>query len=76
MGVSIWEGGKAERAAAALETIAEYVDVIDDTAGTGDTDKTWSADKISNSIPSVPVQDIQVNGSSILNNGIANIPLA
>lgn len=27
-------------------------------------------------IPEVPVQDVQVNGSSILNNGIANIPKA
>lgn len=25
-------------------------------------------------IPSVPVQDVQINGTSILNNGIANIP--
>lgn len=27
-------------------------------------------------IPNVPVQDVQVNGSSILNNGMANVPLA
>ena len=26
--------------------------------------------------PSVPVQDVQVNGSSILSNGIANVPIA
>lgn len=33
-------------------------------------------DYVDNAIPSVPVQDVQVNGSSILNNGTANIPLA
>ena len=26
-------------------------------------------------IPSVPVQDVQVNGTSVLNNGVANIPV-
>lgn len=26
--------------------------------------------------PSVPVQDVQVNGTSILNNGVANVPIA
>lgn len=26
--------------------------------------------------PTVPVQDVQVNGSSILNNGVANVPVA
>ena len=26
--------------------------------------------------PSVPVQDVQVNGTSILNNGVANVPVA
>lgn len=97
MGVSIWEGGKAERAAAALETISEHIGVIDDTAGSGDTDKVWSADKVTSEladkyekpqtgipasdlasgvIPSVPVQDVQINGSSILSSGVANVPVA
>ena len=30
----------------------------------------------SSDIPNVPVQDIQINGTSILNNGVANIPTA
>lgn len=108
--------------------IPDPEDLIDDTAGEGDTDKTWSADKLTSDvlsaiqqkytlpsdgipstdlasgvqtslgkadtayqkpstgipasdiasgvIPSVPVQDVQVNGSSILNNGVANVPIA
>ena len=35
-----------------------------------------AADLASGVIPSVPVQDVQVNGSSILNNGVANLPIA
>ena len=71
--------------------------VIDDTAGAGDTDKAWSADKLvtefgkkyqkpsggipasdlaSGVIPSVPVQDVQVNGTSVLSQGVANVPIA
>lgn len=30
----------------------------------------------SSDIPTVPVQDVQVNGTSILSNGVANVPLA
>jgi len=78
--------------------------LIDDTAGTGDTGKVWSADKsatenssligaitskytkpsdgipasdlASGVIPSVPVTDVQVNGTSVLNQGVANVPIA
>ena len=38
------------------------------------TDYTWN--KIKGDMPSVPVQDVQVNGTSILNNGVANVPKA
>ena len=31
---------------------------------------------VDQSIPSVPVQDVQVNGTTILNQGVANVPLA
>lgn len=31
---------------------------------------------VDNAIPSVPVQDVQINGTSILSNGIANVPVA
>ncbi len=85
-------------------------DVIDDTAGSGTTDKTWSANKLSelnsalNSKVSEPqiegtsgqvlttdgnggrswttpsggggVTDVQIDGTTILNQGVANIPLA
>lgn len=30
----------------------------------------------SDDIPEVPVQDVQVNGTSVLNNGVANVPMA
>ena len=79
-------------------------DIIDDSAGTGVTNKTWSADKLatefdstlsalndkyekpasgipasdlaSGVIPTVPVTDVQVNGTSVLLNVVANIPVA
>lgn len=79
-------------------------DIIDDSAGTGVTNKTWSANKLASEvgtltsalndkytkpqtgipasdlasgvIPTVPVTDVQVNGTSVLSNGTANIPLA
>lgn len=35
-----------------------------------DYDTEWSSE------PSVPVQDVQVNGTSILNQGVANVPIA
>lgn len=63
-----------------LENIASLVevpDVIDDTAGDGDTDKTWSADKIVEELAGAgTVQDVQVNGTSVVNNGVAEIPVA
>lgn len=65
-------------------TTKQYVDtnissVIDDTAGTGDTDKTWSADKISSELEGAgSVKDVTVNGTSIVDpqTGIADIPIA
>lgn len=68
MGVSIWEGGKAERFVSALEEIAEKsvqkvaVDaaIVDDTAGSGDTDKVWSADKTASLV--LPVVTSSDNG--------------
>lgn len=50
---------------------------IDDTAGDGDTDVTWSADKIADELSNAgTVQDVQINGTSILSNGVAEIPIA
>ena len=62
----------------AEEAIAQIHSVIDDEAGQGVTDKTWSADKILRSIPEVvPVKDIRIDGSSVVDNqGSANIPKA
>lgn len=96
----------------AAGVIPDQEDLIDDTAGTGDTDKVWSADKSSQLLsaitdkqdapasgsaagkvlglteenselvptwvdqPTVPVTDVQVNGTSILQDGVANVPVA
>lgn len=61
------------------EEIAGMVDVpseIDDTAGAGDTDKTWSADKITDELAGAgTVQDVQVNGTSVVSDGVANVPV-
>ena len=35
-----------------------------------------ASDLASGVIPSVPVQDVQVNGTSVLSNGVANVPMA
>lgn len=59
--------------------IANLVDIIDDTAGAGDTDKAWSADKISHELESAgSVKDVTVNGESIVDSesGVAEIPTA
>lgn len=43
--------------------IAELVDIIDDTAGAGDTDKTWSADKISYKFDKFDLSDRLAKGT-------------
>lgn len=63
------------------EEIADLVGgaVIDDSAGIGDTDKTWSADKISSELENAgSVKDVKVNGTSIVDSetGEAEIPSA
>lgn len=60
---------------AELTNDAEFV-TIDDTAGDGDTDVTWSADKIAGELANAgTVRDVQVNGVSVLSDGVANVPL-
>lgn len=52
---------------------------IDDTAGAGDTDKAWSASKITSELENAgSVKDVKVNGTSIVNSetGEAEIPQA
>ena len=50
---------------------------IDDTAGVGDTDKAWSADKITSELANAgTVQDVTIDGTSVVSNGIAEIPIA
>lgn len=59
--------------------IAELVDIIDDAAGAGDTDKAWSADKITHELESAgSVKDVTVDGESIVDSesGVAEIPVA
>ena len=64
------------------EEIAGMIDVpseIDDTAGTGDTNKAWSADKITHELESAgSVKDVTVNGESIVDSesGVAELPIA
>ena len=60
------------------EEIARLVDIIDDTASDGDTDKTWSADKLVEELANAgTVQGVTVNGASIVNSetGVAEIPI-
>ena len=47
---------------------------IDDTAGAGDTDKVWSADKLVTEFNGT-VSDVKVNGSSVVTSGVANVPV-
>lgn len=63
------------------EEIAEIIGntVIDDAAGDGDTDKTWSAHKLVEELANAgTVQDVTVNGASIVDSetGVAEIPLS
>lgn len=49
---------------------------IDDTAGTGTTNKTWSANKITAELANAgTVQDVQVDGVSVVSSGIASIDM-
>ena len=48
-------------------------------ADTGDVNMTYRADSelyIDKQIPDVPVQDIQINGTSVVSDGVANVPMA
>ena len=52
---------------------------IDDTAGAGDTDKAWSASKITSELENAgSVKDVKINGTSIVDSetGEAEIPIA
>ena len=50
--------------------------LVDDTSGDGDTDKTWSADKLTEELANA-VKDVQINNESIVDaNGVAEIPKA
>ena len=52
---------------------------IDDTAGAGDTDKTWSASKITSELENAgSVKDVKINGTSIVDSetGEAEIPIS
>lgn len=94
-------GVELPRTGGGTALFVDPVEIIDDNAGSGDTDKVWSADKsysensallsaisskyekpqtgipasdlASGVIPSVPVQDVQSGGSSIVSNGVAEI---
>lgn len=71
-------GEYTEDAKTAIKTmlgVSEPSTLIDDTATTGDMVHTWSADKIETELANAgTVQDVQVNGTSIVENGVANVP--
>lgn len=54
----------------------QYVDTAVNTKYTKPASGIPASDLASGVIPTVPVQDVQVNGTSVLNNGVANVPIA
>ena len=66
--------GLAKAAGADMKESANAVGTYTDAAKTAIRNMIGAAS--SNDIPSVPVQDVRVNGTSVLNEGIANVPVA
>ena len=69
-----FQGTEAE-----FEALLANLPAVDDTAGEGDTDKVWSADKTFSELSdakSTLVQDVLVNDTSVVTDGVANIPVA
>ena len=63
----------------ALEVMETLKGVNNVWADTGAVEVTYRADTktyVDNASPDIPVTDVQVNGTSILNNGVANVPIA
>lgn len=73
-------GQYTDEAKSAIKTmlgVSEPSTLIDDTATTGDMVHTWSADKIETELANAgTVQDVQVNGTSVVTDGVANLPVA
>ena len=61
-------GGKLYKATAAIS--------IGDTIVTSGTGANAEQTNVAEEIPSIPVTDVQVNGTSILSQGVANVPMA
>ena len=57
-------------------TTKSYVDTAVNAKYTKPADGIPASDLASGVIPSVPVQDVQVNGTSVLSQGVANVPVA
>ena len=66
--------GLAKAAGADMKESANAVGTYTDAAKTAIRNMIGAAS--SNDIPSVLVQDVQVNSTSVLNNGVANVPIA
>lgn len=67
-----------ERFGSASVDLSQYAK-IDDTAGAGDTDKAWSASKITSELENAgtgSVTDVKVNGTSVVVDGVAELPIA
>lgn len=63
----------------ALEVLETLKGVNNIWADCGNTSVTYRADTkayVDNAAPEVPVQDVQVNGQSVVQNGVANVPVA
>ena len=62
-----------------LHEIASLLGINNIFADTGDASVEYRADPdlyIQRKMPDVPVDDVQINGSSIVNDGVANVPIA
>lgn len=81
--------GKANAAAEAANTAAENAQIIADTvqdrldngdfvgpAGKPGSDASVTADNIQAALGYTPVKDVQVGGTSVLTDGVANVPIA
>ena len=73
-------GPEGEQGPAGADGVSPTVTVTDITGGhrvsITDAEGTQTFDVMDGETPSAPVQDVQVNGTSVLSNGVANVPIA
>ena len=75
----------ASKSAGEVGSLMSQINVLEPSASAGDVGKVLKAKTVADgkvseyefgSLPSVPVTDVQVNGTSILSHGVANVPVA